>query len=448
MSQTDIDLTLLSAVKLAGLVRGREVSAELVLLAHLDRIQQLDSELGAFQLVREQRALSEARELDQRADLCGLPLAGVPVAIKDNIDVCGEPTRYGSASTSSKLAVEDDELIRRLRAAGCIIIGKTKIPELAIWPFTESEAFGETCNPCDTNRTAGGSSGGSAAAVAAHMVPIAIGSDGGGSIRIPAACCGLVGLKPGPGLIPLAGGASEHWLGMSEYGPLARTVEDMALMFDVLGGTGSPGYTRSSAQRLRIAISTKHPLVGGQVDSEVKQAVQSLATLLADAGHTVKQADPPYPLNLALRFMRCWLPGVALDAQALEPEQLESRTRRMARAGRWMQRLGWDRAAAEDDFGARMGQWFNDYDVLLTPTLAKPAVEVAKWRGKGWLSTAIGSGNWVLTSPWNLARFPAASFPTGLSRGGLPIGLQLVAPPGGEDKLISLMAEIEGIKRE
>jgi amidase len=225
MSQTDADLTSLSASEMARRVRSRQLSPEQLLQTHLDRIQALDPEIGAFQLVRAEQALQEARDLNDRADLDKLPLAGVPVAIKDNIDVAGEPTRYGSAATSSCPASEDDELVKRLRRAGCIIIGKTKIPELAIWPFTESSAYGDTRNPCNTKRTPGGSSGGSAAAVAAHMAALAIGSDGGGSIRIPAACCGLFGLKPGPGLVPLAGGDCEHWLGMSEYGPLPATLK-------------------------------------------------------------------------------------------------------------------------------------------------------------------------------------------------------------------------------
>jgi amidase len=447
MSQTDADLTSLNASEMARQVRGREVSPEQLLQAHLDRIQALDPEIGAFQLVRTEQALIEARELITREDLAVLPLAGVPVAIKDNIDIAGEPTRYGSAATSSRPASDDDELVKRLRDAGCIIIGKTKIPELAIWPFTESKAFGVTRNPCNTERTPGGSSGGSAAAVAAHMAALAIGSDGGGSIRIPAACCGLVGLKPGPGLVPLAGGDSEHWLGMSEYGPLARNVEDLKLMLDVLGRNSNPGYPRPPRPQLRIAISKKSPVIGARVDPQVTEAINKVASLLAAAGHQVQHAEPPYPLNIAFRFMRRWLPGIARDAKGLQPGQLEKRTRSMARAGRWIQRMGWAQAAADDSFGANMARWFSDYDVLLTPTLAEPAVAVGKWRGKGWLMTAFGSGNWVFTSPWNLARFPAASMPAGISEDGLPIGMQLVAAPGGEDTLISLMTELEAFKQ-
>ncbi len=446
MSQTGSDVTSWSATKLAGLVRGRVVSPEDVLRAHLGRIQELDPQIGAFQVVRAERALNEARQLSERSDLADLPLAGVPVAIKDNIDVADEPTRYGSAATLSRPATEDDELIRRLRGAGCIVIGKTKMPELAIWPFTESKAFGDTRNPWNTGRTAGGSTGGGGAAVAAHMAPLALGSDGGGSIRIPAACCGIVGLKPGPGLVPLGGGRTEHWFGITEYGPLARTVEDLALMFDVLRGVANPGDSRPLNAPLRIAVSTKPPAAGARVDSEVKQAVKSVAGLLADAGHKVQQANPPYPLDIGLRFCRYWLPGITQDAEGLASEQMEKRTRAMVRAGRWIQRRGWHRAAADDGFGVRMRQWFSDYDVLLTPTVAKPAVPIGKWRGKGWITTTLGVGNWVFTTPWNVARFPAASIPAGMSADGLPIGMQLVAPPGGENTLLALMAQVEALK--
>lgn len=443
MNKTAIDLTLLSATHIASQVRSGTLTPEQVVQAHLDRIGKLDPNIGAFQLVRYQSAIKEARELNLHPDLSELPLAGVPVAIKDNIDVAGEPTRYGSAATSASSASVDDELVKRLRDAGAIIIGKTKIPELAIWPFTESAAFGDTRNPLNTDCTPGGSSGGSAAAVAANMVALAIGSDGGGSIRIPAACCGLVGIRPGPGLVPLAGGQTEHWLGMSEFGPLARNTEDAALMLDVLADSPRPGHQRPSPSPLNIAISTQSPVIGARIDPQVMQAVDKIKALLTSAGHKVHQVDPPYPPTIALRFMLRWLAGIATDTQGLPLQQLEKRTQAMARVGRWIKRLGWGRPAADDRFGMNMQHWFKDYDVLLTPTLAGPAIAIGQWRGKGWILTALGAGKWVFTAPWNLARFPAASIPVGLTAQGLPIGMQVVTPPGGEDMLLSLMTEIE-----
>lgn len=446
MEPTDSDVTSWTASRIAGLVRSREVSSEVVVRAHLDRIRTLDREIGAFQIVRGEQALNEARQLSERSDLADLPLAGVPVAIKDNIDVAGEATRHGSAATVSRPATEDDVLVRRLRAAGCIVIGKTKMPELAIWPFTESEAFGITRNPWNTDRTPGGSTGGGGAAVAARMAALALGSDGGGSIRIPAACCGIAGLKPGPGLVPLAGGLAEHWLGLTEFGPLARTAEDLALMFDVLSGVTRHRHLKQPVSPLRIAVSVKPPIVGARVNADVKRAVETLADALATAGHKVCKADPPYPLNIGLRFMRCWLLGIAQEAEGLASEQLELRTRAMVRAGKWLRRRGWHRPAAEDDFGVSMRNWFSNYDVLLTPTLTEPAVPIGKWREKGWITTALGCGKWLLTSPWNLARFPAASIPAGLSADNLPIGMQLVAMPGAEQTLLALIAQAEAIK--
>jgi amidase len=440
------DSTDLSATATATGVRSKKLNPEAVLRAHLDRIKLLDDQIGAFQLVRSKQAMDEAHQLNRRPDLAKLPLAGVPVAVKDDIHVAGEPTRYGSAATSTKAAQQDDELVRRLRQAGCIIIGKTKMPELAIWPFTESPTFGNTHNPWDVSHTPGGSSGGSAAAVIAHMVPLALASDGGGSIRVPAACCGIAGLKPGPGIIPRPNGPGKGWMGMTEFGPLARTIEDLRLMFDVLRGNTSPANTRKTP--LRIAVSLQSPTPGAKVNAEVRQTISQLADLLADTGHQVGPANPPNPKNLGLRFGSRWLTGIMQDAQNLPAELLEPRTRAMARAGKRIARLGGQKPAVDDKLGQHMRQWFahENYDVLLMPTLTAPAAKSGKWHGKGWVATTLGVGNWLMTSPWNLARFPAASIPAGMSREGLPIGAQLVAVPGNEDKLLALMEQIQHLK--
>jgi amidase len=248
-------------------------------------------------------------------------------------------------------------------------------------------------------------------------------------------------------LVPIAGGNSEHWFGMTEFGPLARTAQDLALMFDVLRGVPNPGHSRPQLNApLRIAVSVKPPMAGARVDAEVRRAVKNVSGLLADAGHKVRDANPPYPLDIGLRFCRYWLTGIAQDAEGLAAEDLEARTRAMVRTGRWIRRRGWHGAAADNEFGARMRRWFSNHDVLLMPTLAEPAVPIGKWREKGWIATTLGVGNWVFTTPWNIARFPAASVPAGLSADGLPIGMQLVAPPGGESTLLALMAQVEELK--
>lgn len=434
----------MTAIEIAKLVRRRDVSPVEVIQAHLERIAVLEPEIHAFQIIRAERALAEAAELSTRPDLGDLPLAGVPVAIKDNLDVSGEPTRQGSAATSDHLATQDDELVRRLRAAGCIAIGKTVMPELAVWPFTEPEAFGPpTRNPWNHARTPGGSTGGGGAAVAAGMAPLAVGSDGGGSLRVPAACCGVLGLKPSPGLVPLAGGQSQHWLGLTEFGPLANSVADLGLMLDVLAQTTTFRFAAPPSRPLRIAVSTKPPAAGARVSPEVKAAVARAAAALAGVGHHVIPADPPYPPDLGFRFMGRWLSGIAADAHDLPEERLERRTRSMAHVGRWLERLGWAKLTIADGFAQHVLRWFSSYDVLLTATLAEPAGSIGRWQGKGWISTTLGIANWVFTTPWNLAGFPAASVPAGLSTDGLPLAVQVVVPPGQEGTILAILGQIE-----
>jgi len=247
------DLIGQTAVALAGLVRSRRVSPVDIVQAHLERVAAFDDRVGAFQVVQATRALAEAESLAARGDLAELPFAGVPVAVKDNVPVAGEPMRNGSSATPTGPCETDHEVVRRLRAAGAIILGKTRVPELCAWGTTDS-AFGITRNPWNLRRTAGGSSGGSAAAVAAAMLPVALGNDALGSIRIPAACCGLIGIKPGSGVVPSGVGAN-GWFGMSENGPLATTVGDTALMLSVLAGRRDLA-TPVEPRRLRVALST------------------------------------------------------------------------------------------------------------------------------------------------------------------------------------------------
>ena len=435
------DLCALTASEMASLVRERLVSPVELVSAHLSRIGAAGLALGAFQVVRADQAVAEAAALAERADLADLPLAGVPVAIKDNVDVAGEPTRLGSAATPASPAGADDELVARLRAAGCIVIGKTQLPELAIWPFTEPAAAAATRNPWNRSRTPGGSTGGGAAAVAAGLAALALGSDGGGSIRIPAACCGLFGLKPAPGLVPLAGGLTEHWLGLSAFGPLARTVADAALMLDVLAGTTSYRDPPLPARPMRIAFSAKHPLPGAKAGPAVGSALDEAVGMLRGAGHDLVAQSPPYPPTLGLRFNRRWLAGIAQDASGLDRRALEPRTRQMAALGARLSAR--TRPASADRFASQAADWFTGFDVLLTPTLTRGAYPVGSWDSKGWVRTMLSVANWVYTPPWNLAGLPAASVPFGQDEDGLPIGLQLVGPAGSEAILLSLASQIE-----
>jgi amidase len=434
------DLTSAPATEIARLVRERRVSPPEVVRAHLARTRALEPTLGAFVAVREREAAAEAEALAQRPEFEALPLAGVPVAVKDNVDVAGLPTRHGSAATSDVPVDGDDELVRRLRAAGCVVVGKTKMSELAIWPFTETAAFGSTHNPWEVSRTPGGSTGGGGAAVAVGMASLALGSDGGGSIRIPASCCGVFGLKPTPGLVPVAGGAKTHWYGMTAFGPLARTVADAALVLDVLAGRGDFSDPQAPDRPLTIAFSARHPAVGARAAGAVTDALGRAVSTLREAGHTLVEARPPYPTDLGLRFGSRWLAGIAEDAEGLEPESLEPRTRKMARIGRRAARRV--KPAAADRFADRAGDWLSSYDAFLTPTLARAAVPIGTWENAGWVRTTLGVGNWLYTTPWNLAGLPAASIPSG-SDDGLPIGVQIVAPGGGEKTILAIAAELE-----
>src|ERR687883_283831 len=243
------DIAFAGLARQAEMVRAREVSPRELVDACLERIARLDPQLNAFRVVLAERARSEAEQAEARVAAGEeRPLLGVPVAVKDNMNLSGEFTGHGSAAHGGP-EQEDSEHVRRLREAGAIVIGKTHLPELAIYPFTESEAFGKTRNPWSRDRSAGGSSGGPGARVAAGMVPGATASDGGGSIRIPASCCGLVGMKPTRGRVSLQP-ARRGWLGLSVAGGLARTVADSALMLDVLQGA-APGDTNIAPPRAR-----------------------------------------------------------------------------------------------------------------------------------------------------------------------------------------------------
>jgi amidase len=260
--------SLSSALDIAAAVRAGRVSAVDVVGAHLDRIEARDAELNAFQSVRGSAALTDAAGIDNHPGRAGLSLAGVPVAVKDNMAVAGEELRHGSAATAGRPRADGDDLVvERLRAAGCIVVGTTRMPELAAWAFTASHAFGPTRNPWNPDLNPGGSSGGGAVAVAAGMAALAVGTDGGGSLRIPAAYCGIVGIKPTSGLVPLPGGLTEHWFGLTVAGPLARTSADAAAALSVMSGDPTLATLDEAPAGLRIAVSLRSPSPLGRPDA-------------------------------------------------------------------------------------------------------------------------------------------------------------------------------------
>ncbi len=437
---------------LAERVRAREVHPrELVELA-LRRIDELDPKLNAFRVTMAEEALAAAE-----GPLPDGPLTGVPFAIKDDVMVAGQIATQGSRSFGAP-ATHDAEIIRRLRGAGAIPVGITNVPELFIFPWTATAANGITRNPWDTSRTPGGSSGGSAAAVAAGLVAFATGGDGGGSIRIPAAACGLVGMKPSRGRVTTAP-LAEHWLGLSVSGALARTVADSALLLDVLHGTVPgerefvPRYAGSYAQaaatppgKLRIAMSRKSPpgLIT-KLSSDQRSAWEGMGERLRGLGHEVSERDPDYGLA-QLDFLRMWVRGIYEEAR-LVPERgmLESTTRQMAAAGRLISPRRRDKLLAKRERTSQriMGLW-DSVDVLVTPGLAKTAIAAEGGFGKpAPLAIDIAGRATPFTPMFNLTGQPAMTIPAGIGADGLPLSVQLVGRRGAEDVLYSLAGQLE-----
>ncbi|MFE4575950.1 amidase [Streptomyces chartreusis] len=431
-----------TATEIAAAVREKRATPREVVAEHLARIERLDGGIGAFRVVRTEAALAEADEVGSRGDLAELPLAGVPVAVKDNLAVRGESKRVGSAATPDTPSAEDHVTVARLRAAGAVVVGLTNVPELCVFGTTEG-VHGTARNPWDTSRTAGGSSGGSAAAVAAGMVPIALGNDGMGSLRIPAANCGLVTIKPGTGVVP-AGVSDGDWFGMSENGPLATTVEDARLMLSVLADTEV--VRPDTPCTYRIAVSLRSPIAGVAVSKPYASAAREAAGLLIKAGHQVRRADPPYPMSLGVTSLTHWTAGTAVDAQGLDARRLTRRTRVHAAVGKRFV----DRAragASREELRRRLEPFFDEYDVLLTPALARRSPRSEPWHERGWLRNIMANTNYSpLTPPWNLTGWPAMAVPLGTLPSGAPTAVQLVGRPGSEAELLALAERMEELR--
>jgi len=431
-----------TAVEIAAAVRAGESTARAAVDAALERIAAVDGRVGAYQVVRAEAARREADEVDARPDRAELALAGVPIAVKDNVAVTGEPQRVGSAGTDDAPQERDHEIVRRLRAAGAVVVGLTRVPELCVFGATDS-VFGVTRNPWNLDRSPGGSSGGSGAAVAAGTVPVAHGNDGMGSIRIPAACCGLVGIKPGLGVVPAHLG-NGSWFDMAENGPLATTVADAALVLSVLAGRPELA-TVEAPPALRVAVSTRAPMPGTPVNRHRAAAARETGELLRAAGHEVGVAHPPYGQSLATSGIVRWTAGTELDARLLpHRERMEARNRRHAAVGRAVLRLGYPKSKGRTRWQQRAGRFFERFDVLVTPALAQPPLRARDWGERGWLANVWANARYApFAAPWNLAGWPAMTVPAGLDPDGLPVAVQLVAPPGGEARLLAVAAQLE-----
>jgi amidase len=446
-----------SDVAFAGVVgqaellrRGQTTSRELTQLT-LDRIATLDRELNAFGAVYPERALEEADAADRRRQNGDRSsLLGVPVAIKDEVDIAGEVTSKGTSAFATP-ATADSEVVRRLREAGAVIVGKTTMPELGLWPFTESITWGVTRNPWDAERTPGGSSGGSAAAVAAGMVSSALAVDGAGSIRIPAACCGLFGLKPQRDRVSRHPHDVDrgHWICV---GTLTRSVLDTAVVLDVMAGPGADfeAAARREPGRLRIGVSDSFPTgVRGELAPEVRDALERTVDALRELGHEVVERDiPSRPAHVSV-ILGLMLRGIHDFVEEVDrPHRLEHRTRAIARPGALISDRALDRLlAGEQAMTAYVGTLFEDVDVLVTPMMSQPAVPAQVMEGRGAAHTYLWQTRWVpFNVLWNATGQPAASIPAGFSAGGLPLAVQLVGRHHDEAKLLSLSAQLEAAR--
>lgn len=460
MNQTD--LAFASALEQANLIRSKQISPLELIQLYLERIQLLDDTLGSFFTVTADKALADAAAkteiLAQGVDASLPPFFGVPIAIKDLNSVAGVRCTYGSKVMQENIATYDDAVTSRIKQAGFVILGKTATSEVGSLPYTEPEGFPPTRNPWSLDYTAGGSSGGAAAAVAAGLSPIAQGSDGGGSIRGPAFCCGLVGIKPARGRVSYAP-IGDAMNGIAANGSLGRTVADAAALLDVMSGyvTGDPYWlpdphpsfltiaqqsAEQDIQPLRIAYSTSIAPIG-EADTVCTQAVLDTAKTLEGLGHQVEQNCPDCT-GLEEPFTIVWRTGVS--ASGLPPEALEP-------FNRWL----WEQQDSSGDYqkavwtmqsiSRRIVAFFDRYDVLLLPTYLHPAIRIGEWANLSPAEILEKVVHWIAPCPIaNATGLPAIAIPTGFSPEGLPIGVQLVGRPADESTVIALAAQLEKVK--
>lgn len=443
------------------LATGESTSRQLVDAA-LERIAAAQPELNAFRVVLADEARAAADEADRRLEAGErLPLLGVPIAVKDDTDIAGQETRFGCSGTF-EVATEDAEIVKRLRAAGAVIVGKTTTPEIGQWPITIGTDCGSTRNPWNTAYTPGGSSGGSAAAVAAGLVAAAVGSDGAGSVRIPAAWTNLVGIKPQRGRISTWPDA-EAFEGLTVHGPLARNVGDAALLLDVLTGNVDGDLHRPEAPgepfavaatrdpgKLRIGLALNPPwvLVSRRLDPDVRLRIEGLAQALRDLGHEVVERRVPYGPVGAI-FMPRSMGGVQAWSERLtDAGVLDPRTRENARTGKILRPALRLSRSLEALYGRWMSRVFRRCDVVLAPTTATPPLPVEAIDGlNNFRTDQVVAGACPYSYPWNVLGWPGVNVPAGFTGAGLPVGATLLGPNASESLLISLAAQLEKVER-
>jgi amidase len=449
------ELAFASALEQADLVRSRDVSPVELVTGYVERIDGLNPRLNAYVTVCGDEALAEARRAE--AATGELPaFHGVPLPIKELTDTAGIRTSYSSRAFAEHVPVADAAVVRRLREAGFIVIGKTNAPEFGSIPVTESELHGACRNPWNTELTPGGSSGGAAAAVAAGLAPAAHGTDGGGSIRIPASCCGLLGLKPARGRVsnaPYVDGS----LALGGSGPIARTVADAAALLDAMAGYewGDPSWAPppqrpfleevgTEPSRLRVALATAPP-VDVPVDPACVRAAHEAAALLDDLGHHVDEATPDWRSDeFQPLFLRVWQTGPAM--YPADPQLLEPLNRAFVERAHETSSVEYGQAVMRLQRSCRpILAFWADYDIVLTPTLALPPVPI------GWLFEGDDPWHWIdrairftpFTPLVNVLGLPAVSLPLSQTDDGAPIGVQLIGRPADEATLLRVSAQVE-----
>jgi amidase len=455
----------LTAVQQAAAVRNRELSPVEIVDHYLARIDRVGAQVGAYvnvtgELAREQARKAE-RTVTEAADPAGLPpLLGVPVPVKDLNMVHGVPITFGSKVFDDLTGFADDHVVTLLRDAGSIMIGKTNTPEFGLPCYTENSVAPPARTPWDLGRSAGGSSGGAAAAVAAGLAPVAQGSDGGGSIRIPSSVCGLFGIKPTRGLVS-QGPVIPDLFGLSTNGPIARTVRDAALLLDVMAGRmpgdlylAPPlpdgetfsGYAEREPGRLRIARTIEPVVPGAEVHPDCVAAYEEATSLLAGLGHEIVDVPPAFGPDLVPIFETLWAVMATLTpVDPLREDRLQPLTRWLRDRGNGVTAPALFAAHAQLQAALR-GAFtaMAEYDAILQPTLAQPPVPI------GYFHDAEPAENFErqkrftpFTSIYNISGQPAVNVPLHWSEEGLPIGVMLAGRLGGEGTLISLSAQLE-----
>ena len=454
-----VDRAFTPALQLAESIRAKEVSPLEIVNLYLERIDRLNPELGSYFTVTADRALDLAKS--QTEQLAGLnksqelpPFFGVPIGIKDLTPVAGVPCTYGTQALLGNISSYSESVVWRIEAAGFNILGKTATSQIGSLPYTEPEGFPPARNPWNLDYTPGGSSGGSAAAVAAGLCAIAQGSDGGGSIRGPASCCGLVGIKPSRGRVSWAP-VGDYLSGISANGPLARTVADAAALLDVISGytTGDPYWipdsnptfleaSRQKPGKLRIAFSTDIPPVG-EAEAICQQAVLETVKLLTDLGHDVEPGCPDFT-GLIEPFIAIWQSGAAasgIPGPALEPMNRWLLERTIS-AGEYLRAVNQMQVISR-----RIVGFFEKFDVLVLPTYLHSPIRVGEWADLSCEETLQRIINWIAPCPpFNASGLPAIALPAILDNNGLPVGIQIIGRPAAEATLIALAAQMEAAK--